>query len=187
MKTLLATIATVGLVACQSNAVKSVKGEILDATMNTVMISDATNGDTIVFSTMNADKVVDGILIGDSAEVFFKGDLAKGGSGVNTATKVIVTPAPVEPLCGSWVEPIPGMNGVQGIKIDEGGAASSINMSTLVYEKWQRNGDTLTLDGKSIGNGQTIDFTQIANIDKLDADSLVITVNGAAFRYAKQK
>ena len=34
----------------------------------------------------------------------------------------------------SWGEPVPGLEGqVQGIKMEEGGVASSVNMSTLVY------------------------------------------------------
>ncbi len=59
-------------------------------------------------------------------------------------------------VVGVWVEPVPGMEGqMQGIKIEEGGAASSVNMATLVYENWKQEGDKLILSGKSIGNGQT--------------------------------
>ena len=37
-------------------------------------------------------------------------------------------------IVGSWVEPVPGLEGqVQGIKMEEGGVASSVNMATLVY------------------------------------------------------
>ena len=39
---------------------------------------------------------------------------------------------------GSWVEPVPGMEHMlQGIKIESGGKASSINMATLQYETWE--------------------------------------------------
>lgn len=91
-------------------------------------------------------------------------------------------------VVGSWVEPIPGMEGqVQGIKMEEGGKASSVNMATLVYESWQQDGDQLMLTGKSIGNGQTIEFTDTVTIKKLTADSLVLDNRGMEIRYAKQK
>ena len=40
-------------------------------------------------------------------------------------------------VVGSWVMPIEGQPGkMQGIKLEEGGEASSINMATLVYKYW---------------------------------------------------
>ena len=37
---------------------------------------------------------------------------------------------------------------VQGINIEEGGIASSVNMATLVYESWKQEGDQLVSDRK---------------------------------------
>ena len=49
-------------------------------------------------------------------------------------------------IVGSWVEPVPGLEGqVQGIKMEEGGVASSVNMATLVYESWKQEGTKLIL------------------------------------------
>lgn len=91
-------------------------------------------------------------------------------------------------VVGTWVEPVPGMAGkVQGVKIEEGGNASSINMATLVYESWKQKGDQLILTGKSIGNGQTIEFTDTLEIIKLSADSLILDNGEIEFHYAKQK
>ncbi len=40
---------------------------------------------------------------------------------------------------GSWVEPVPGMSGMQqGFVLDGDGSASSINMATLKYEAWKK-------------------------------------------------
>lgn len=40
---------------------------------------------------------------------------------------------------GSWVEPVPGMPGMQqGFVLDGDGSASSINMATLKYEAWKK-------------------------------------------------
>ncbi len=76
---------------------------------------------------------------------------------------------------------------VQGVKIEKGGNASSINMATLVYESWKQNGDQLVLTGKSIGNGQTIEFADTLEIIKLSADSLILNNGKMTFHYAKQK
>lgn len=91
-------------------------------------------------------------------------------------------------VVGEWVEPVPGMEGqVQGIKMETGGVASSVNMATLVYESWKQEGDQLILTGKSIGNGQTIEFTDTMAIKKLSNDSLILDDRGREIRYAKQK
>lgn len=43
---------------------------------------------------------------------------------------------------GKWTEPVPGMgNQMQGIELKEDGKASSINMATLQYEKWEKKGE----------------------------------------------
>ena len=42
-------------------------------------------------------------------------------------------------ITGQWVQPIPGMEQqMQGFKLKKGGEASSINMATLLYEKWEK-------------------------------------------------
>ncbi|WP_455673690.1 lipocalin family protein [Phocaeicola sp.] len=91
-------------------------------------------------------------------------------------------------IVGVWVEPVPNMeNQMQGIKIEEGGVASSVNMSTLVYESWKQEGDKLFVTGKSIGNRQTIEFSDTMEIKKLTADSLVLNNRGMEIHYVKQK
>ena len=40
---------------------------------------------------------------------------------------------------GSWIEPVPGMpEMVQGVTLENGGRATSINMATLQYESWEK-------------------------------------------------
>ena len=66
---------------------------------------------------------------------------------------------PADPVACTWGEPIPGMPGkVQGFRLEADGGASSVNMATLTTERWKREGDRLILEGKSIGNGQTIEY-----------------------------
>lgn len=92
-------------------------------------------------------------------------------------------------IVGSWVMPIEGQAGqVQGIKMEENGGASSINMATLVYKSWKQQGDNLYLTVKSIGNGMEIEGIDSLKIEKLTADSLVLTSNyGYTLRYERQK
>jgi hypothetical protein len=63
-------------------------------------------------------------------------------------------------LLGNWTEILPpSSNFVQGMTLAKEGKASSIGMATLQYESWQLLPDgQLILNGKSIGNGQTISF-----------------------------
>ena len=59
-----------------------------------------------------------------------------------------------------WIEPVPGIeNMIQGISLKTDGKASSINMATLQYEKWEQKDNLLILFGTSIGNHQTSSFT----------------------------
>ena len=82
-------------------------------------------------------------------------------------------------LAGSWVQPIPGMEEqIQGVSLVKGGKAESINMATLVYERWEHKGNQLILHGKSIGNGQTIVFDEIYVIKKLTREELVLQAEG---------
>lgn len=78
-------------------------------------------------------------------------------------------------LPGEWIEVMPANPGiVQGMALDSGGKASSIGMATLQYERWKAEDDRLILWGKSIGNGQTIDFSDTLTIVRLTADSLLL-------------
>lgn len=90
-------------------------------------------------------------------------------------------------LVGSWVQPIPGQQeSIQGVRLEAGGKASSINMYTLVYESWEQKGNNLILAGKSIGNGQEIDFSDTLFIKKLLKDTLVLDRNGFEQVYTRQ-
>ncbi|WP_294627306.1 lipocalin family protein [uncultured Bacteroides sp.] len=88
---------------------------------------------------------------------------------------------------GKWVEPVPGMeNQVQGVNLEKGGKASSVNMATLQYESWEKKDGKLILSGKSIGNHQTIDFIDTLVIEKLTVDELVVKQGDLTKNYRKQ-
>ena len=92
---------------------------------------------------------------------------------------------------GSWIEPVPGMpDMMQGFTLKENGEASSVNMATLKYTEWRQEGDRLFLTGKSIGNRQTIEFTDTLIINSLTKDSLVLqrevqNQKGMIYRYGR--
>lgn len=91
-------------------------------------------------------------------------------------------------LEGTWLEPVPGMEQMtQGFTLEEGGKASSVNMATLQYDKWERNGDNILLQGTSIGNGISFQFTDTLNIEQLTTDSLILKRKGFTVRYYREK
>ena len=94
-------------------------------------------------------------------------------------------------LKGSWIAPINGMpEQMEGFELKDDGLASSINMATLVYEKWETikldNADVLVLQGKSIGNGQTLSFSDTLKIDKISENSLTLTQDSYTRTYTKK-
>lgn len=80
MRTLLLSFAIVGvLCGCSSKSdYGEARGIVCDATMNTVTIVTDDN-DTLSFSTVDTDKSgVDGLLLGDTAEITYRGRYEKG-------------------------------------------------------------------------------------------------------------
>lgn len=109
------------------------------------------------------------------------------GCGLALAA-LVLTACSGEKIEGVWVEPVPGMEGMtQGVRLEEGGKASSINMATLQYETWQREGDRLILSGRSLGNGQTIAFSDTLQIEKLTADRLALRRGSMTIAYQRQE
>ena len=109
------------------------------------------------------------------------------GCGLAVAA-IMLTACSGEKIEGAWVEPVPGMeNMVQGVRLEAGGKASSINMATLQYEAWQREGDRLILSGKSLGNGQTIAFSDTLRIEELTADRLTLRRGSQTIAYQRQE
>lgn len=90
-------------------------------------------------------------------------------------------------LVGSWTQPIPGQERQQGMKLEKGGKASSINMATLQYESWKKEGKQLILTGKSIGNGQTISFSDTLDVVKSTPEQLILKRGAYETTYTKAK
>jgi len=84
-----------------------------------------------------------------------------------------------EILFGKWVQPIPGQeNENQGFQLNEDGTANSLNMHTLLYDKWKLSKDTLFLWNHTVGVKEVS-----ANIDSLlikkvsDVELIIAPIN----------
>lgn len=185
MKILAAALAVIGLASCADKGPKSFEGTITDATMNTLTV-EAKTGDTYTFSTMDADKSdANGLLLGAPVVVDYTGTLKEG----TAATRVSTDPTYAEAV-GKWTMPDPiAPDGVMGVEIEVEGQAQSINMATLVYTSWELQGEAgkISLKGQSIGNGQTLDFTQTGVIARNAAGDYTLTIEGTQTVYTKAR
>lgn len=78
---------------------------------------------------------------------------------------------------GNWIEVMPvNRQYVMGICFLADGRAQSIGSATLQYEGWEVLGenDSLVLKGKSIGHGQTIDFSDTLEVVEATPERLVL-------------
>lgn len=88
MKTVLVVLGVLCIMGSCTSEMKSSKGIVCDATMNTVTIVTDKN-DTLSFSTMDANKdEVNGLLLKDTLEVYYDGKYTPGMS----ATKLVQFP-----------------------------------------------------------------------------------------------
>ncbi|MDD6210600.1 MAG: lipocalin family protein [Bacteroidales bacterium] len=176
--------------SCKSDGPFVINGIVMDASMNNVTLITG-RGDTVNISTMDAnpDKV-HGVLIDDSVKVTYVKE-NMGGTTVLKATELVVTKhSPYYYIQGTWLEPNPiNPKEKQGITLNQDGTAASVNMATLVFENWNLVPyEYLILESKSIGNGQTIESEDTLRVDKLDADSLVLSKNGfVVWRFAREE
>lgn len=81
-------------------------------------------------------------------------------------------------IVGTWIQPIPGQAGIQGFTLHSDGKANSVNMHTLIYHTWRQEGDKLIVSGESLGNGQTISFTETYTIEKRSTSDSLFLING---------
>lgn len=159
--------ALVGMTACTPKAPEQFTGKIVDGTMNSVTVESATDGQTVIFSTENANMdEAFGLLLGNTATVTYQGKLSE----VTPALKVATNPTYATAI-GRWVEPNPiDPEQEQGIDIQIDGVAASINMQTLRYEAWELapEADQIILRGVSEGSGEPYPFEQTAKIIEQD-------------------
>lgn len=91
-------------------------------------------------------------------------------------------------VVGKWVHPVAGSEKEkEGFELKADGKASSINMATLIYDSWKLEGNKLTLQALSKGNGSESKFEDIYTVNKDDKGTISITsANDATDTYSKQ-
>ena len=90
-------------------------------------------------------------------------------------------------LVGSWVEPNPiNSSEVQGMELQTGGTAQSINMATLLYKNWWLTDQKLVLVAESVGNRTSSVDTTVYEILKITNDSLILQQQDLILRYSKK-
>jgi hypothetical protein len=89
---------------------------------------------------------------------------------------------------GKWVHPVAGSEKEkEGFELKADGKASSINMATLIYDSWKLEGNKLTLQALSKGNGSESKFEDVYTVNKDDKGTISITsTNDATDTYSKQ-
>lgn len=179
MKRMLAIALATTLFAACDNEPKQFVGTIADATMNGITVCGPDGGEHL-FSTEGADMTeANGLLLGSPITVEYTGTPER----VKRVLKVS-TDATYAAAVGDWTQSDPiDENGVMGIRLQIRGTAESINMATLVYTSWELQDESgkILLKGRSIGNGQTIDFEEAAVISEQEGTPILTTDHGIVY------
>ncbi len=181
----------IGLFSCKHQpAHQTVRGCVADASMNNVMIITE-NGDTLNISTMDADPAkVKGVMLRDMVEITYVKEKMENAEVLKAEKLVVTTHSPYYFISGTWLEPNPiDLSDSQGVILKEDGSAESVGMATLLFKKWELSDDNkLLLTYESIGNRQTLKGVDTMQMEKLDADSLVLSRDGyVIWRFARKK
>lgn len=159
-------------------------GTIKEASMHflklNVVAVKPTSLDIIIDDNTDLSKAY--LMEGNIAEVTYK----KTSTG-NVATKILGSEDYYFAV-GKWTKPDPISKGKEmGVELDVNCEASSINMATLPYTRWELQGEPgkLILFGKSIGNGQTDDVKTIVTISK-SGDKWIMTDDRTKEVYTKE-
>ena len=167
------------LASCKDNTEHRLDGWIVDATTNTVTVKALTGDDTHVFTLEEADKSeANGLLLGNLISVTYKGEMTEATPALKVATDATYAKA-----VGKWTMPDPAdTTKAMGVELMVEGKAASINMATLPITSWELQGEAgkIVLKGRSVGSGQTNDFTQTAAIIEKDG-KLLLDIEGAVF------
>ncbi|RPE08122.1 hypothetical protein EGT74_13720 [Chitinophaga lutea] len=84
-------------------------------------------------------------------------------------------PSPGEILPGKWVQPISGQDtAMQGFQLNADGTAASVNMHTLIYDKWELKGDTLLMWNHTEGVKTTGAYVDTVIIRQITDSTLVL-------------
>ena len=86
----------------------------------------------------------------------------------NASKKSNVEKADTVSLLGRWTTIVPTDSTAEvGIELKENGVATSINMPTLPYDRWQKVNDrTIAIHGASVFDGEKMELTDTFELNK---------------------
>lgn len=146
--------------------------------MNSLQLITDT-GDTLIIDLSTAqedEKILGGLQPGDRMAVIPTSDKKEALVVINQTS-----------LLGNWVmpNPIDGSDEI-GIRIKEGGIVEGIDQSSIIYKTWRLVRGHLEIVTVREG-GSEEDETNLYEIVKLGADSLVFKDSEDTFEYSRQK
>ena len=155
------------LAACGSDRITTFEGTLSEAQFNALTLIGE-QGNPVTFRTEEAEfEFADKLATGCRVKVLYRGRIREGSA---TAVRIEVDPTCAR-LLGRWIEAEDGMG--MGIEFEAGGTARSIGMQTLIFTGWEQLPDGgLKLNGYSIGNGNTITFSEEWEIQELEPDQI---------------
>ena len=106
-------------------------------------------------------------------------------AGGTACSRSLPTESGEKEFVGSWIEE--NVNYRQGFDLKADGTAASIGMATLKYESWKADDGRIILEGKSIGNGQTINFSETMQVIELTQDTMTLQRDEYRIKYHKEK
>ena len=168
------------LAACGSDRITTFEGTLSEAQFNALTLIGE-QGNPVTFRTEEAEfEFADKLATGCRVKVLYRGRIREGSA---TAVRIEVDPTCAR-LLGRWIEAEDGMG--MGIEFEAGGTAS-IGMQTLIFTGWEQLPDGgLKLNGYSIGNGNTITFSEEWEIQELEPDRLTIAQSDLTLRFRRE-
>lgn len=171
MKKLIAIAALICLACAPKPLV--INGTIVDGSMNTVTV--ATENGNVTFSILDADQSeCNGMLVGCPVEITYRQPV---DNGFARAIK-IKTDAKYNTIVGRWI--VQDSDPEEGFELSTDDSATAIGQAAIEYQTWALSGNTLTLTGQSIGEDQTVAFTEVLTIKEIDAQHLVLVSSAGA-------
>ncbi|WP_300726752.1 lipocalin family protein [uncultured Bacteroides sp.] len=114
--------------------------------------------------------------------------LVKGIVGLMAATAFVSCHQKEQAIEGTWVEVAPdSVIAVQGVVLEQGGKAASVNPAALQYESWQKEGNLLILTGGAMANGQAISVVDTFTILKVTDTEMILQNDEMTITYEKQQ
>ena len=156
---------------CRHNAVPTVEGRVVDATIHSVTLLTPA-GDSLCVSTLGTDPMlVPGVLPGDEIRIAY--ELLPEGEMMRALTLDITTPSAYRLLPGIWRDCSTADE--VGLVLAEDGSARAAGLSETLQD-WSLDGDQLVLtatdpDSKDKNATRTLLF----RIERLDVDSLIVS------------